>query len=187
MPSERPARVLPNVAMTTAVTSPAGSGARASGPGRGLLRFPSRRWRVATGAAVLAVALATGCLLVVSDVQARTEIRTTEVSLATVDQRLSGVQSELARARRRLAAADSGAATVTGSFDAAQSTLATTRKSLSAAEAGIHSQGVDLGVLNSCLSGVEEALNQISVGQTSAGLATLRAAASSCAALDEAV
>lgn len=187
MPSERPAGVLPNVDMTTAVTSPAGSGARASGPGRSLLRFPSRRWRVATGAAVLALALATGCLLVVSDVQGRTEIRTTDVSLATVDHQLKGVQSELAGVRHRLAAADSGAATVTRSFDAAQSQLATTQKSLSAAEAGLHSQGVNLAALNNCLSGVEQALNEISVGQTSGGLATLRAASSACSALNEAV
>jgi septal ring factor EnvC (AmiA/AmiB activator) len=173
--------------MTTAVTSPAGSGARASGPGRSLLRFPSRRWRVTIAASAAALALATGCLLVVSDVRARTEIRTTDVSLATVDHQLNGVRSELARARRRLAAAESRAAPVTRSFDAAQSTLAATQKSLSAAVAGVHSQGVDLGALNRCLSGVEQALNQISVGQTSAGLATLRTTSSFCAALDEAV
>jgi len=131
-----------------------------------------------------AVALGTGCLLAATDLQARSAIRTTDVSLASADRQLSGLRTELARAEQRLAGARARRGDVTRSFDAAQSTLSTTQKTLAGDEAGIHSQGVDLGVLDSCLSGVEQALNQIAVGQTAGGLASLRASSSSCSALN---
>jgi hypothetical protein len=51
-------------------------------------------------------------------------------------------------------------------------------------DAGIYLQGIDLGQLDSCLSGVQQALNQLAVGQKAGGLASLRASSSSCAALD---
>jgi septal ring factor EnvC (AmiA/AmiB activator) len=173
--------------MTTAVTSPAGRGARASDTGRGLLGFRSRRRRRATTAVAAALALVAGCLLVASDLHARTEIRTTDVSLASADRQLSGLRSELARVRQRLAGARARDAVVTRSFDAAQSTLSATQKTLAHDEAGIHAEGVDVGVLDSCLSGVEQALNQIAVGQTAGGLASLRASSLSCSALNGAV
>ena len=43
---------------------------------------------------------------------------------------------------------------------------------------------VDLGMLDTCLSSVEQALNQLAVGQTAGGLASLRASSGSCTALD---
>ncbi len=172
--------------MTTAVTSPAGSGARVSKADRRLpgAGFRSRRWRRAVAAAAAVTALVSGCLLVTSDIKARAEIRTTDLSLATVAPRLNAIRAALGRDERRLAAAEARRAAVTRSFDAAQSTLSATQAGLARAQAGIRSQGVDLGVLDTCLSGVEEALNQIAVGQTSGGLASLRASSSSCSTLN---
>jgi hypothetical protein len=172
--------------MTTAVTSPAGSGARAPDAGRGLLGFPSRRRRLRLVTAVVGVVvLVTGCLLLVSDLRARTEIGTAGVSLTSAGRQLAGLRTDLARAEQRLAGARARRAVVTQSFDAAQSTLSATQKSLARDEAGIHTQGVDVGELDSCLSAVEQALNQIAVGQTAGGLASLRASSSSCSALNE--
>jgi hypothetical protein len=82
-----------------------------------------------------------------------------------------------------LAAARTWHAGVTSSFDAASSTLSATQSALSEAQANVHSQGVDVGKLDACVSAVEQALNQIAVGQTAGGLATLRASSLSCAAL----
>jgi chromosome segregation ATPase len=136
--------------------------------------------------AVAVTALAAGCLLVASDLQARTEMGTVEVSTASVDHQLNGLRAELARADGRLAGARSRRTAVTRSFDAAQTALSTTQATLAKDQAGIQSQGIDLGVLDSCLSAVEEALNQIAVGQTAGGLASLQASSASCSALDSA-
>jgi hypothetical protein len=169
--------------MITAVTSPAGRGARAPDAGRGLLRSPSRR-RLVT-AVVGVVVLVAGSLVLVSDLRARTEIGTADVSVTSAGHQLARLRTDLARAEQRLAGARARRAVVTRAFDDAQFTLSVTQKSLARDEAGIHSQGVDVGELDSCLSGVEQALNQISVGQTAGGLASLRASSSSCSALNE--
>jgi uncharacterized protein YukE len=134
--------------------------------------------------AVVALVVLAGSFLVTSDVSARSGIRTDAQSLASADHRLAGVGNQLAAAQRRLAGARTWQATVTRTFDAAQSTLSSTQTELAQAQAGIHSQGVDVGKLDACLSGVEQALNQIAVGQTSGGLASLKASSSSCAALN---
>jgi hypothetical protein len=105
------------------------------------------------------------------------------MSLATAGHRLSGLRAELTRAEEEDAGARARRAAVTRSFDAAQASLASTQAALSRAQQGMESEGVDLGKLDSCLSGVEEALNQIAVGQTGGGLASLRASSSSCSAL----
>jgi len=172
--------------MTTAVTSPAGPGARSPGAGRRLLGLGSgsRRWRPAIAALLAVTVLAAGSLLVLSDVRARAEIRTTEVSMTSAAGRLSAIEGNLARVEERLTGARARRAAAVRSFDRAQATLSATQASLARAQAGVRSEGVDLGVLDTCVGGVEEALNQIAVGQTSGGLASLRAASSSCSALD---
>jgi hypothetical protein len=176
--------VRPSFVMTTVVTSPAPSGARPSGgerrpPGLGPR---SHRRRAVVGGIAIAL-LAVGCLLVTSDVRGRAEIRTAHVSLVSTGRQLGHLRSELAAIRRRLTAARSGRQAVIRSFDAAQSALSATQANLSTAEEGIHNQGLDLGALNTCVSDVEQALNQFAVGQTSGGVASLRASSTACPAL----
>ncbi len=134
---------------------------------------------------VVVIALASGCLLAVTDLHARAEIRSADVSLTSAVHQLSGVRTELARAEKRLAGVWSARQALTRSFDTAQSTLSATQATLSKDEAGTHAQGVDLGELDTCLGAVEQALNQLAVGQTAGGLASLRASSSSCSALNE--
>ena len=125
-------------------------------------------------------------LLVATDVRGRAEIRSDQASAATASRQLAEVQGRLTRAEHRLTVARGYRAAVTGAVDAAQSSLTTTRDTLSRLEADIRSQGVDLGALDTCLNTVEQALNQFAVGQTVAGLASLRASSPACAALNEA-
>jgi chromosome segregation ATPase len=132
---------------------------------------------------LVAVVLAVGSLVVVSDRSARTEIRTTDMSLAPAQHRLAGLRRQLGHAEHQWAGARAWHAGVTRSFDAASSTLSSTQAALAQAQANVHSQGVDLGKLDACVSAVEQALNQIAVGQTAGGLATLRGSSLSCAAL----
>jgi multidrug resistance efflux pump len=133
--------------------------------------------------ALVAVVLVAGSLLVVSDRSARTEIRTADVSLASAQRQLAGLRSQLTQVERHLAGARAWRAGITGAFDSAQATLSSTQSALSQAQANVHSQGVDIGRLDTCVGAVEQALNQIAVGQTSGGLATLRTSSSSCSAL----
>ena len=172
--------------MTTVVTSPAGSGARPAETERRLPRLPSRgRRRVLTAAGLVVIVLATGTLEVTTDLQARAQIRTADISLTSAVHQLGVVRGTLTRTEQRLGRARTGRQAVTRSFDRAQSTLAAAQAALSRDEAGIHTQGVDLGELDTCLGTVEQALNQLAVGQRASGLASLRASSSSCAVLDE--
>jgi hypothetical protein len=125
-----------------------------------------------------------GCLVVITDLHARHQIGAVDTSVTSVDHRVRAVQSQLTAARHRLTAVQARSETVTRAFDAAQSSLSATQATLSKDEDGLQAQGVDLGVLNTCLSGVQDALNQFAVGQTSGGLASLRASTRPCAALD---
>lgn len=172
--------------MTTVVTSPAGSGARPAQAERGLPgpRFHGRRRWLTTGA-VTVIALAIGTLLVATDLQARAQIRTDDVSLTAAVHQLTVVRQALTGAEQRLARARSARRVENRSFDSVQTTLSATQAALAHDEAGIYFQGVDLGQLDTCLSTVEQALNQLAVGQTAGGLASLRASSSSCAVLDE--
>jgi hypothetical protein len=131
------------------------------------------------------LALASGALLVVTDLQGRAQIRTDDVSLTSAVHQLTVVRGALTGAEHRLALARSGRRAVTRSFDTVQSSLSATQSALAHDEAGIFSQGVDLGELDTCLATVEQALNQLAVGQTAGGLASLRASSSSCAVLNE--
>jgi chromosome segregation ATPase len=138
---------------------------------------------MAVVAGVTAVAVVGGSFLVAGDLSGRSDIRSADVSLATAVHQLGGLRAQLTRAEDNQAQARARRAGVTRSFDAAQTSLTATQSALSKEQADVHSEGVDLGKLDSCLSAVEEALNQIAVGQTAGGLGSLRASSSSCAAL----
>jgi hypothetical protein len=173
--------------VTTAVTYQSRRGLGMSGVGCTRRGGRSRAWWHPGRLGALAVAaVVVGGVVVASDLQTRAEIRTADVSVASASHRLSRLQVALTGAEQRLAVARARNASVTRSFDAAQSALSATQATLSKDQAGIHSQGVDLGMLDTCLSSVEQALNQLAVGQTAGGLASLRASSGSCTALDEA-
>jgi len=133
---------------------------------------------VALGLALLLIALLVG-----TDLRARAEISTNDVSLAAAVHQLDGLRAELAGAEHRLGVARARTTALTRSFDAAESSLSTTQATLGRDQAGIDTQGIDLGLLDSCMSSVEQALNQLSVGETAGGLTSLRASSSSCAAI----
>jgi hypothetical protein len=130
------------------------------------------------------LALALGSALAVNIARTQAETRASHVSLATAVEQLRGARAGLARAEQRLAAARADDGSVTRAFDAAQAALSSTQATMAKDDAGIYLQGIDLGQLDSCLSGVQQALNQLAVGQKAGGLASLRASSSSCAALD---
>ncbi|MGH9019121.1 MAG: hypothetical protein ACRDY1_15325 [Acidimicrobiales bacterium] len=143
-----------------------------------------RAWRrraASIGAVVAAVLI--GTVLVVSDLEARAGTRTDDAAAAAAGQELAAVRPRLAAAEARLAKAGAAHAAAARSFAAAQSALTATQSALAVDEAGIEAQGVNMGLLDRCVSLVEQSLNQLAVGQTTGGLASLRASSSPCAAL----
>jgi hypothetical protein len=119
-----------------------------------------------------------------SDLHARGELRSGQATLHSLSQQMTTVRRELATAQQRLARARAGQGRAHRNFDAAQSRLSAIQATLAHDEAGIISDGIDVGTLDTCLSTVEQALNQLAVGQTAGGLASLRASSSPCSILD---
>jgi hypothetical protein len=136
------------------------------------------------GLALCVLALAATGIVVGSDLHARSEIRSGQTTLSSLARQMTTVRTELAAAQQRLARARVGHGRASRSFDATQATLSATQATLAHDEAGITADGIDVGVLDTCLSTVEQALNQLAVGQTDGGLASLRASSSPCSILD---
>lgn len=173
--------------MTTEVTTPVGRGAPAPRPGGGPPRpggGPSgtgrlRGRRLVAGVVILGL----GAGLVVGHERTQAERRAAGVSLAPALRQLHRAQADLAGARRRLARARDRSRAVSRPFDVAEASLSSAQAEVARDDAGISSDGVDRGRLDDCVSRVEQALNQLAVGQTAGGLSSLRASSSSCAGL----
>jgi hypothetical protein len=134
--------------------------------------------------ALAVTSLALGGALVVVHHRSQAETGAARVSLDTALHRLQGARADLSLAQQRLAAARRRGDGVTRSFAAAQAALSSTQARLATDDAGLYFDGVDLGQLDSCLGAVEQALNQLAVGQMAGGLASLRSSSPSCASLD---
>jgi uncharacterized protein HemX len=116
------------------------------------------------------------------------------VSHAHLGQARSSLSSERARLRHTealAATARSELAAVQGQSDAAGHTLASESTQLAAdqaqlahAQADVFAQGVSISELDTCLSGVEKSLNQISLDDQSGAAATLNGVAANCRAAE---
>jgi hypothetical protein len=107
--------------------------------------------------------------------------------LGRTNRSLTSTRAELRRTLEQVATTGAALARITGQSTAAGQTLemetaqlGTDQQQLAAAEANIHANGVSIADLDTCLSGVEKALNQISLGNKSGAVATLNGVASSC-------
>jgi hypothetical protein len=83
-----------------------------------------------------------------------------------------------ARAQLAVDTAQSNQAGHTLSTESAQ--LAADQAQLAQAQAGVYAQGVSISDLDTCLSGVEESLNQLSLGNESGAATTLSGVAATC-------
>jgi len=171
-------------------------------------RTPRRRLVVmAVGALAVALVVAG----VVSDLQVRSELgqaqssltatranlRATLSHLSLIEARLLSTTSdrdtlgielkltawELAGAESTLAGTRAQLATTQNSLTNTQNSLSTTQSSLANANTGLYLQGLNIGTLDTCLGGVEKALNQIAVNDQNGAVKSLSAVASSCQAV----
>jgi len=145
-----------------------------------------RRTRLTRTAVIVCslLVLVAAVSLILTDVRGRAELRQTQVDLSHASRTLSSVRSELATTERQLTSARIESAAVASFLTNTNASLSSTQKSITTDESGLFYQGVNLNALNGCLSGVEQALNQLSVGEASGALASLGSVSSDCKTAD---
>jgi beta-xylosidase len=142
---------------------------------------------VATAAALGFAALGVG---INSDLHTRSELRQARSALkATRSQvrltlrTLTRVEATLLRTAAQRTDLQGELAATSQDLASAQANLSSTQAGLSDADKTVATQGVDITVLNTCLSGVEHALNQIAVGDDGGAVTSISAVSTSCQAL----
>ena len=115
--------------------------------------------------------------------QARSTLQVTRVHLALTVGKLSSVEATLGKTTSQRAALQVELTTTSQELATAKASLSTTQAGLSDANKSLASQGVNIAKLNTCLGGVERALNQIAVGNNSGAVASISGVSSSCQAL----
>jgi septal ring factor EnvC (AmiA/AmiB activator) len=134
-------------------------------------------------AALIAGLLVLAALVVLGAV-AHGDLEHTAGTLAVERTRLAQSQSQLSAARHRLAAVQSQSDTAGRALSAASTRLATAQSQLARAQADVSTQGVSISNLDTCLAGVEKALNQIALADQPGAVATLQSVASNCRAAE---
>jgi len=146
----------------------------ASGDARHRLR---RRWRLVTVyivvVALLVVAVAVG-------VAANRQLGRTDDSLNAIRDQLRQTTTRVAAARAKLAAVTGETAAAGRTLETETSQLASDQAELAKAQSGVQAKGVSISELDTCLSGVEQALNQIAVGDQAGAAKTLDGVSGNC-------
>jgi hypothetical protein len=151
--------------------SPAGPvvGARA-GPKR-------RRWRLRVAYAAVVVVLAAAVAVGISN---RAHLHRTDAEVATTRAQLRHALVEAHRAESTLAAVSAQAATAAHVLATETAQLTSVQSQLASTESDVFANGISINDLDVCLSGVERALNQISLDDQNGAAATLDGVAESC-------
>jgi hypothetical protein len=134
---------------------------------------------------LLAVAVALG-LLVTDQIDQRQQFDRTQTSLHLTRRHVTNVSAQLSSVQRQLAvlSAQVGNDTTAAAQDASQ--LKGAQSALTAALAHVTQQTSLIGSLQTCLAGVERALNALAVGKIGRAASALNAVSSSCSAAEAA-
>ena len=115
--------------------------------------------------------------------QARMSLRATRSDLALVVRNLSSAQAVLVKTAGERTVLQNQLVATAHELDTAEASLSSSQTGLSDANKSIATQGVDIAVLNTCLGGVEQALNAIAVGDDNGAVTSISAVSGSCQAL----
>ncbi len=132
---------------------------------------------------LVAAALVIGLALLGTDLVGQDGLSRSDGQVAVTTARLHQVQRQVARSQADLDAASSDRRRVADALAGTRATLGSVQRSLTVAERDRFILGVNAGTLNNCLSGVEQALNRLSVGDSAGAVATLTSVSSSCHAV----
>ena len=127
--------------------------------------------------AVFAVGLG---YLVGNQIQSNTQFDRTHGSLTLTRHDIGVVQAELTSVRRNLRAVDHQVRQSAESLSSDTAQLHQIQTALTQAQANVSNRGSDITALKSCLGGVEQALNALSVDDEQTAVDALTAVSSSC-------
>lgn len=139
-------------------------------------RWPKRLVAVLAGVVVLSL-LGAG---VASDLAVRSQLRQARASLGVERVRLASTLHELATVQSKLATTSTQRGTLQVALELATWQLSGAKTNLATATTNLSAQQSAITALDTCLGGVERALNQISVGNQSGAVTSLSAVAASC-------
>jgi hypothetical protein len=125
-----------------------------------------------------AVVLMVAAVWVTADTSAR--LHRTDVELAAIRTRVQHTVARIHVTRVALHKVSVQSAAAARMLDTESSALATDQSHLSAAEADVTTNGVNISDLNTCLSGVQQALNEISLGDRPAAVTSLDRVGPTC-------
>jgi hypothetical protein len=146
---------------------------------------PRRRWsrrtRWVVGVSAITLFVAASGWLIADQVTQRDDYDRAHASLVTTQQRTdtASARLEVLRSDLRVLKTQLGSDTTALNQDSSQ--LLGARTSLSAAQTHVGEQASLITSLQTCLGGVEQALNQLSVGKQPGAIAALNSVSSSCA------
>ena len=153
-------------------------GRRARSTVRGDDRRPARRrtgWAYAVVLTVLALSVVVG-------LSSRAQLHRTDTELATARSTLHRTVDRARAAEARLAAVQAQATSAAHLLSTETAQLASVQAQLASTEANVFANGVSINDLDTCLSGVEQALNQISLNDQGDAATTLNGVAAACRA-----
>jgi hypothetical protein len=137
--------------------------------------LPSRRLLI-----IVAVGLALLTAATVVAVNSRAHLDRTRSSLDATRAELHHTLAQVAGARNVLAAADAHSEAAAHTLAGLSAQLSTDQAHLAQAQINQYSKGVSISELDTCLAGVEQALNQIALGNQSGAATTLDGVAANC-------
>ena len=112
----------------------------------------------------------------------RAQLHRTDAELTAVRARLHQTVGRARQAESRLAAVTAQATSAAHLLSTETAQLASVQSQLASTEANVFANGVSINNLDTCLSGVEQALNEISLGDQHDAATTLNGVAASCRA-----
>ena len=148
-------------------------------PERSRKRRPGMRWVIAGLA--LAVLAATFGYLAGNEVQANTQFDQAHRSLDVTRGHIHSVLSQLTTVKRELAIVNNQVTAASTALAQDTSQLQGVKKALINAQTNVTNQTSTIGDLQTCLGGVEQALNALAVGDQGPAIAALNAVSTSCA------
>ena len=150
-------------------------------PQRRRARLTRRGWWVIGATACSVVGAALG-YLIVDQIQQRDQFGDSQTSLRITHQYATVVSSDLAALRHDLAVLKTQVGNDTTALNQDASQLEGAQTALTATQAHVSQQATLITSLQSCLGGVEQALNALSVGKQGRAIDLLNSVSTSCTA-----
>jgi chaperonin cofactor prefoldin len=146
------------------------------------------RWRRADPALVVVtvVVLAVVAVLVGWGLHTRAQTAATTRTAESVQRQVHRTLAQLAVTQGQLSAVTTQEQSANATLSSDTALLQTEKANLSQDQSTISAQGVNISKLQACLTGIQETLNEISLGDTAHAVASLQAVAPDCSAAEPA-